>query len=332
MTLDWGDNGIDAPSLSEHEPTTPPLPGELRAVKTSLGGWGEKARYYSPPIVLVLAVMENSMVQVMQIYDDATMAGDDDVKLGPAIDGFAETWNRYSLKSSDLSFSYGVVPTDVLETCLSSVTNTPKMIEQGSLLWFFRNMEVETGFFFAHQAVRSTMTDIYGWHAAFATLESGAAAPDLSRQALSAVLEQLRNLGLQYRSSDTTDMSLADVLAHTEVAVDQLPLAAAAGDEVLTAIIFNSKRGIFCDYTVCSFVLNHLDLQGTTLLVSGVFADSKPTFDEIICRIKSENKLLPPLPGSFGSQDGVFWAAFSVSNTQKPPKKSELVLRFVRYQ
>lgn len=332
MAIDLEDSGIDFSSVSVDGPVSPPLPGELRAVRASLGGWGEKARYYAPPIVLVLAVMENNMAQVMQVYDDSAMASDDDIGLGPDFDGFAETWNRYSLKKSDLSFSYGSVPPHVLETCLNFAADTGMTIEPGSLLWFFRNMEVETGFFFARQAVRLSMADMCGWPVDVASLENGAGTPDPPIVSLSTVHEQLKKLGLQYRSSDMTGMTLADVLVRTQIANDQLPLAASGGKEELSALVFTSKDGIICDYNVFPFVLNHLELQGTTLLVSGFFTESKPVFDDFFCRIKSEEKLLSPLPGSFGSQDGIFWAAFSVKNTREPPKKSELILRCIRYR
>ena len=149
-----------------------PQPGELWGISTKMRGWGEKNRYYNPPVVLITGTIADYGFAVVQIYDDILLASQDDVLLlGPddgELIGFAQPWNRYSLHRGNLDICLG----RVTESCLHAVTcllEVGKAMEQeqktapkqGSLLWFFRNMEVETGWYFSRQAMGDLM-DSYG--------------------------------------------------------------------------------------------------------------------------------------------------------------------------
>jgi len=132
-----------------------PLPGELWSLSPQLGAWGPKRRWYNPPVVMILQKAEKAEwdhfpVPVVQTYTggDLTLAGPGDIPLDQGLAGFAEPWNRYSVRSADLFLRLGRVSPQ----CLESVRQAEQAsiqdieIEIGSLLWFFRHMEVETGF------------------------------------------------------------------------------------------------------------------------------------------------------------------------------------------
>ncbi len=96
------------------------IPGQIWSVKSELGGWGPKNRYYNPPLVLVLKQGGyTDTVLVSQIYDDDTFFGQGDVHLGKNIVGYAESWNLYTLRPTDLEILFGSADDDVVQQVLS---------------------------------------------------------------------------------------------------------------------------------------------------------------------------------------------------------------------
>lgn len=310
-----------------------PQAGEVWVVNPGLGGWGEKARYYSAPVVLVVEETGDGIVMVMQMYDDDHFSGPGDVPLQLDFHGFVETWNRYSLSADDLVAPVGRVSEEVLIACRGTAAVVEGgVIEQGSLLWFFRNMEVETGFFFARQAMAKLVSNVSERDEDVGPAVENSARGQLLDQPLSVVRDQVVDLGLQCRISVSEDLTLADILAATVVPDDALPLAAADGKDMLSAIIFTCRYGTISEYSISHFDINHLDLQDSTLLVGGVFAEIQPDFDEFFCWLKTATGLMNPIPGSCGSTDGIFWAAFDIRDLEKPPNKSDIILRYIRYE
>jgi hypothetical protein len=154
----------------------------------------------------------------------------------------------------------------------------------------------------------------------------------LLAQPPAAVRKQLTRLGLHCRTSDTAAVTFAEILASTVIPDVALPLAAADGEGTLSAIIFTCRYGTISEYEISHFDINHLDLLDSTLLVGGVFAEVQPAFDEFFCWLKTATGLMDPIPGSCGSTDGIFWAAFNIRELEKPPDKSDIILRYIRYE
>ncbi len=329
-------DGLPVPSFAALCPveSTKVLPGtgELWLIKTTLGGWGEKARYFNGPVVLVIEDSDEKMVNVLQIYDDDYFKGSDDVPLGNdlvnepgnELAGFAEPWNRYSLCKDDLVLKLGEVTRDVLETC-KAATKAPSVdIEQGSLLWFFRNMEVETGFYFAQQSIAKVMKSMQedrkdnkiAW---FNTVSQ------------SQLLLQLQHLKLQCKEPLPADVSPLDVLAYCSLPDDRLPLAAADTTKTGFAIVFVLGAGSLESYSTCTFKLHQTDVEENSLLVSGTLPEEAVDFDEFHCWWKTDGEMISPVQGQSGYANRVFWATFSREEPLTPQDNYEIVIRCIKY-
>ncbi|MBV5329969.1 MAG: hypothetical protein JZU65_20480, partial [Chlorobium sp.] len=103
-------------------------------------------------MVLVLSCPDAGTVLVSQIYGDHALAGPEDVLFANNLQGFAEPWNCYTLMRDDLGILLGEVDATVVSTILVQAKRTDAPLQFGSLLWFFRQMEVETGYYFASHA------------------------------------------------------------------------------------------------------------------------------------------------------------------------------------
>lgn len=333
LQMDREDVSLESFKRLGQAPDDEPRPGELWAVKADLGGWGDKSRYYAPPVVLILSISDDFLVQALQVYDDPVLAGLGDVLLGDAVDGFAETWNQYSLHVNDLSFRLGAVLPRILAICRDTSDKEQEPIEPGSLLWFFRNMEVETGFFFARKTVLRVLQDISSNGQGRSDPAVLPGRENLSNLSLSVLREQLTRLGLRCQTDDTVDAaSWVDVLASVGVPDVHLPLAAAGEQDEMIALVFTSRDGEISDYEISRFTLNQMDIQDTTVLLSGAFLEPVPVFHDFFCRLKTTKGLLMPEPGSCGVQEGIFWATFSFTEIKVLPRKSDVTLYFIRYE
>jgi hypothetical protein len=301
----------------------PPRAGELWLVNPELGGWGEKSRYYNGPVVLVLEDTNERTVNALQIYDDDYFRGPDDVPLGRALAGFAEPWNRYSLSREDLAYRLAAVTEDVLERCRAAAKAPSIDIDQGSLLWFFRNMEVETGFYFAEQSLakvlRGTGSTGQEQTSRLATVASGE------------LVRQLRRLGLRCGKSLPDDAGGLEVLAYCRLPDDRLPLAAADTSQSSFALVFIFDSGRLESYTTCTFKLLQTEILDNSLLVSGTLPDEAVDFDEFHCWWELEGKMIPPDSGQSGCSDGIFWATFSREEPVTSQEKYDIVIRCIKY-
>ncbi len=130
--------------------TSGPDPGQIRKISNELAGWGPKDRYYNPPLVLILDVIDEHAVHVAQIYPGQEFKSEDDVYLDGF--GYVQPWNTYTMGIQDLE---GVLGTTYL--------HIPRMIlgkseeyfhaDEDSMLYLFRCMEIEVGSFFSQQSV-----------------------------------------------------------------------------------------------------------------------------------------------------------------------------------
>ena len=141
-------------------------PGELWSISPDMRGWGEKNRYYNPPVVLITADAGGYGFTVVQTYCNMLLAGKDDIALnGEAneLTGFAQPWNRYTLHRKNLGIYLGRVSEPCLQEVILALDNEPEEVKPGSLLWFFRHMEVETGWYFSQQAFPVLMDAYERW-------------------------------------------------------------------------------------------------------------------------------------------------------------------------
>jgi hypothetical protein len=307
-----------------------PQAGELWTVKNSLAGWGEKARYYSSPIILIVRRLPSGRLDVMQVYDDGAMSGPEDIYLLPEYEGFVEPWNRYTLDPSDLAFAVGAASPQVLEQCLNpSTAPGDNRVEPGSLLWFFRNLEIETGFFFAEQSVaRAMAADPTEQREVATSFSDREAFLRISRQDLS---RQLSGLKIKTDSPSAPVDSAFDILLHSELAEESLPLAAAAAEPFNTALIFTCHEGDIISCAQKPFHLNPLHRESDILRVSGAFQQEAPIVDDFLCACRIGDVTVLPMENECHLKDGVFWASFRVPDRQVITTKPEIIIRCLKY-
>ncbi len=298
-----------------------PLPGELWSLAATSAGWGAKDRYYSPPVVLVMDVVPDSGgIVVVQTYGDMALAGPDDIALGNGCSGFAEPWNRYTVRTTDLAMRMGRVS----DQCAAAVRkalqeNACHAPEEGSLLWFFRQVEVETGYHFTQQA----LAGVYPLGNSTSTSSLSALDPDT-------LAEDLRLLPVrlpEIRPGDPPDQ----LLARTMPADDLLPLAAAGqAHNRITILFFTVLRGRIREVRAVPGELTLQAVQDGMLQVSGRCDICPVRNSRWIFRWQSREWSIEPLPGQHGMADGVFWAVFPVADLREP-EKGELTVRVLLF-
>ena len=132
-------------------------PGQVWSLNKSLGGWQEDGRYFTPPAVLLLSRQDATAWKVAQLYSDKRLMGDGDAWLGDMF-GFGEGWNAYTIRDNQLDAYMGAVTPEQLQqvTIAASVSHEPA--EEGSILSYFRNMEIETGAFVVVPTVEAVVS------------------------------------------------------------------------------------------------------------------------------------------------------------------------------
>lgn len=140
-------------------------PGQVWTIKKVFCGWREDGRFIKAPTVLLLEQIEGTKGwRVAQTYHDRQLMGNGDVTLGEQY-GFAEAWNCYSLKEDRFEKYLGTVKPEQLQQVISAAEAVFEPVTAGSMLSFFRNMEIETGAFVAVPAVMELTEE---WEAAVA--------------------------------------------------------------------------------------------------------------------------------------------------------------------
>ena len=292
---------------------TRPIPGQLYTLDPKLAGWGPKARYYNPPVVLILACPDVHSVFVSQTYGDPVMAGPDDIELGPVFSGFAQPWNCYTLQQADLDICLGTVENQVVEQVRRGHEAVWFEPPPGSLLWFFRHMEVETGFFFSSRAVSELIT------AHDNRLLTIVISADKER-----ILNDLQVLPVQLSSPDTSTTSPLELLFRTEPDPRHLPLAA-ADTNTLPALLFTVENNRLTTAHTQDIILSGTDYADGLLTVTGTIAALPPGNHVWLFRWQTDGQLIEPIPEHTGYHDQLFWAAFALTPPQILPPARLLI-------
>ena len=305
------------PAVVDKREQPRPQPGELWSLQPSCGGWGPKNRYYNPPVVLVIGMTSSDYAQVVQISGAVELAGSDDLLLDNGLSGFAEPWNRYTLQTRELHSCLGRIPRQRVEDLHQHIAAEHSAPMPGSLLWFFRQMEVETGWFFASRAL-----DAFLEQPEDISVDS---ILDIPTEKLAADLRQLPVIlpDMDFSSS------AADILAWTMPADDLLPLAAAdLKPQSLQILLFIVEQGKIRTAEMIQGHLTLLDRKKSTLHVSGCCRSDLPDDACWIFRWQSNDWSLQPLPGQHGACEGVFWAVFPITEITSP-EQGELIVRIL---
>ncbi|MCF8037987.1 MAG: hypothetical protein K9K79_01595 [Desulfohalobiaceae bacterium] len=135
-------------------------PGQIRLVDPDLGGWGPRNRYYNPPHVLVLKLLSGpgAAVEVAQIHTDELLSGPGDVDLGQG-QGYAQAWNTYTLAAKDLDNLQGLVSEDLTKQILALSGQEPEPVDQYTVLFYFRQLELAVGSFVASRSINRLLAD-----------------------------------------------------------------------------------------------------------------------------------------------------------------------------
>lgn len=292
-----------------------PRIGELWSLAGSLAGWGPKCRYYSPPVVLVTGLVDDRAVNVVQTFGDISLSGSDDILLDNGIIGFAEPWNRYTVQLGDLEISLGTVSDRCVQRLIKAMDYSSASVSPSSLLWFFRQMEVETGWYFSRQSIA-------------VLLSSAHVRGDLvSRDTL---LEDLRKLPLVLPEIFPDDLP-ETILARTMPVDDLLPLAAAGLESLdVQILVFIVKDSRVREVKIVEATVTLRNEQDGFLRVSGYCDPGLEMTGQWIFRWQCSQWAIEPLPRHHGAEDGVFWAVFP-TETLDDPTSGELIVRVLIY-
>jgi hypothetical protein len=294
-------------------------PGQIYALDPRLAGWGPKSRYYNPPAVLIVSCPDERSVFVCQIYGDTELAGPDDVALGHGVSGFAQPWNCYTLMRRDLGLYLGKIDAQIADRVRQHGEQGTFSPQPGSLLWFFRQMEVETGFFFSNQAIHSLLAD----HESDAVALVHTLDP-------AKVREYLHCLPLTLPATDRDVPSPLDLLVWAVADERILPLAA-ADEETIPALIFTLQQGRIVSVAIEPLTVSFQEYAEGMLTITG--STTSMAIDALtwVFRWQTEGQLIEPLPGQSGCDDQVFWATFPLTPEQAA-QPGTMVVRILRVQ
>lgn len=155
--------GIDQSEISLEEKKSDAKqkirPGQIRLVNPDLGGWGPRNRYYNSPNVLVLKLLPEpaAAVEVAQVHTQELLSGPGDVQLKDQ--GFAQSWNTYTLAVRDLGRIQGIASTDLTEQVRAFSRNEPEPISENRVLFYFRQLELSVGSCIASRSINGLLAD-----------------------------------------------------------------------------------------------------------------------------------------------------------------------------
>lgn len=133
--------------------------GQIWTINRKFGGPLEDGRFVKPPAVLLLKTIEStSGWQVSQLYGDMHLMGDGDVALKEGF-GFAQAWNCYSLKEDRFDLFLGEVKPEELKQVLVQSGTPHEPALRGSILSFFRTLEIEIGAYVALPSVAKLLEE-----------------------------------------------------------------------------------------------------------------------------------------------------------------------------
>lgn len=248
-----------------------PASGQVWSLNKNLEGWGPKFRYFSSPLVLVLEKIDDAAIRVAQIHEIALFREQDDVRLGDNFAGYAEKWNTYTLRKSDLARCWGRVADEVVRQVLGPLKKNRNQPETASLLVLFRRLEIETGFFFSSRAVGSLMR-MYEKQAEIVDIFQREPTPETEKALLDS----------HFTPPDHKVVSIQEYLLRSRLKDERLPLAAAgvelyAGGPLLT-ISENNRECITT--TSCRYNFPDYDPGDHSMTVEGSFDELPPDINE----------------------------------------------------
>ncbi len=318
---DMAPPALHVPAELSSYPHPDPAPGQIWSLAPELGNWGPKNRYYAPPLVLITALPDPVAVNVAQTCDDETFAGPDDLRLDNGLAGFAQPWNRYTLKRADLRICFGAVSEIMLARLRDAPPSAGPGCDIGSLRWFFRQMEVETGFFFSSAAVAELMTE---HDPSAAQAEGEPSELGLRYRSSDELLDDLALLPLESIPPRSAALSLLENITRLTPGKEILPRAA-AGNDMITALVFHIENGRIGEVETAQLQVTNRAVHGTRLHVSGRCPEMAPD-SRFFFRLRCRDTVFMPLPGESGCEDQVFWAVFPVEHCENP-MQGELIVR-----
>ena len=290
------------PDNKEGIDTTTPEPGQLWSLTQELGGWGPKKRYYTPPLVVVIEV-NGSGVTVLQCCGDMVFAGKDDIPFQNDMTGFIQPWNQYTLCLEDLGGYRGTVFDDSLGEIL--LLQKEQVVEPGSLLWFFRQMEVETGYFFSSQAVSRLLQEY----------ESEKSVPQTGEGNIEDMYDQLCGMGISFQRPLSAGDSPEDLLFAVSVPDELLPLAASDSSESTDyAICLTMDNGKAEKLKSTGIQFTDWSLDNGFLHIIGQLQDVVSENAQVFVRLQVGDTFFSPVAGEFGIEKDLFWALFQVAD------------------
>jgi len=122
-----------------------PEPGQVWAIKKTLGQWSEDGYFYSPPNILILEKLDDKNgFRVAQIYFDKRLMDDGDVWLSDQF-GFAQGWNIYTIHRKVLDCWLGDLDRQRINAVIKIEGLCQPPLEEYSILSFFRKLEITVG-------------------------------------------------------------------------------------------------------------------------------------------------------------------------------------------
>lgn len=154
-----------------------------------------------------------------------------------------------------------------------------QIIEPGSLLWFFRQMEVETGYFFSSKAVCQLLME----HESEQITRESVENPQTLHK-------QLGDLGLTFQQTLPSKYSIGDLLLNAQIPDDLLPMAASDKSTATEfAICLSMHNDIPEKIQPAGIHFTHWDFNSGFLNIVGQLSDNMPENAELFIRLQAED-------------------------------------------
>ena len=293
-------------TLSENASLPTPYPGMIFFMNPRLGTWGRGGRYINPPAVLVISPPENSLVTVAQVCSGSIFLGPGDIPLGNGLHGYAQAWNTYRVNPADFSMltaDTGDVSAKAVIDAMIDLSDSGRP-EPGSIAWFYRHLELETGRFISQKSCRGD--------------DSGDGLSSITREQLASDLE---NLGFSIPHDIPEDAEPDHLLLHSKPPESLLPLAASGGNIheglSLSALVFFIRNGRVKDVKNLPVTLTFSEYaDGIYSIMGRIEVKDMPELERAtlhwLISVETGTGSLQPIAGMSGSKGMMFWAAFNI--------------------
>lgn len=304
-------------------------PGQIWKLSSELAGWGPKDRYYNPPEVLVLEILEDRAVKVAQVYPGDEFMTDDDIHI---IDyGMAEPWNIYTLNQTDLEFFQGIASMDIV---LQVLQKSEKYFEadEDSFLFLFRSMEIEVGSFFSQQSLGRLLDEMEGREI---SVDGQEILDMLEQSGLPLELTQEQDPFFQLAKTDFSDLQKvypfdagkSEPVARVRISSQPQAMAAADKANLRVNIFVLDEAGLEIRTGLVS-VLNR-SRCGNCLYISGKTGQDFPGFLECLAWWETPEKNVPASRIEFLDDSPLFEIRFDDISSDEH-LRGKLVIIFFR--